>query len=413
VVGRSPTLSNDTQLQKVCVAVLLVLLGSVASCSAHAASYADFSKKSKQSTETAVSVCVTSRKKFAGGEVDKSWSEKKVFCPVCFPDKAQQFASDKQAGSTAECGKQVDCASTECVSVEIRKGLGVLGIAELLFEKGLVSNRLSFILRAFMLGGVGRLQAGEYLIPKNILLSALVNMLINGIVLVHRVQIPEGFTAQLALERINSHHKLSGSPLTTIQEGSILPGTIFFSGSGVTRQKVVTMLKAGQQKLLRRLDSLYPTALRTTAGQQRPRPSVRLSKHEIIILASIVEKETNVAEEKCAIAEVFLNRLELRMPLGADPTIIYAIERETGRPLDRLLCKSDLAFASPYNTYKNRGLPPGPICCPGEESIEAVFKALTTKSSGMLYFVVAPDGARGHVFSKNLQEHNKNRQRKN
>jgi UPF0755 protein len=132
------------------------------------------------------------------------------------------------------------------------------------------------------------------------------------------------------------------------------------------------------------------------------------SLEEVMTLASIVEKETGVAEERKRVAGVFLNRLRRGIPLQTDPTVIYAItlgkhQNEGQGPLGRRLLAKDLEFDSPYNTYKYPGLPPGPIANPGKASIEAV---LHPEAHEFIYFVA--DGSGGHIFARTLEEHNKN-----
>jgi UPF0755 protein len=136
-------------------------------------------------------------------------------------------------------------------------------------------------------------------------------------------------------------------------------------------------------------------------AQRKPVPVIA-SKEQAVTLASIVEKETAVAEERPLIAAVFINRLEKGMRLQSDPTIIYGIAGGKGR-LDRPLSKADIATTTPYNTYRINGLPPGPIANPGRAALEAV---LNPQDTPHLYFVA--DGSGGHAFASTLEEHNRN-----
>jgi UPF0755 protein len=130
----------------------------------------------------------------------------------------------------------------------------------------------------------------------------------------------------------------------------------------------------------------------------------------VITLASIVEREAKVPSERATIASVYLNRMARDMPLQADPTVQYAVATRDGPAAARYdywrnLTPDDLTTASPYNTYVNKGLPPGPICNPGEASIRAVLQPAQTD---YLYFVAKPDGSGTHLFAKTLDEHNAN-----
>ena len=171
-------------------------------------------------------------------------------------------------------------------------------------------------------------------------------------------------------------------------EGTLLPET-YRAERGDTRQSLLDRMRGDQQALLDRLWAAR-------------RPGLPLaSPEEAVILASIVEKETGLRDERRRVAAVFINRLRIGMRLQSDPTVIYAVSR--GEPLGRGIRASELASRSPWNTYAYSGLPPTPIANPGRASLEAVLDPLETRE---IYFVA--DGTGGHVFAETLEAHNAN-----
>lgn len=204
-----------------------------------------------------------------------------------------------------------------------------------------------------------------------------------------RLQVVEGTTAAEAMRLLAETEFLEGDLPPPPFEGGIAPDTYFYI-RGEQRQAVLQRMVNAQ---LRILDKLW---------RQRAEGLPIDTPREALILASIIEKETALAEERARVAAVFVNRLQRGMRLQSDPTVIYGI---TGgkAPLGRPLTRSDLKASSPYNTYRIRGLPPGPIANPGRASIEA---ALHPADTDDLYFVA--DGSGGHVFASTLREHNRN-----
>jgi len=182
---------------------------------------------------------------------------------------------------------------------------------------------------------------------------------------------------------------LTGEVTTVPVEGAIMPETYVFR-RGLTRQKMLNDMQAAQNKIL------------DEAWKGRAPSDVLKTKEQAVILASIVEKETAIPEERPLVASVFLNRLKQGVRLQSDPTIIYGLVGGKGK-LNRGLTKDDLASDTAYNTYKIDGLPPGPISNPGRASLVAV---LNPPDTGYLYFVA--DGSGGHAFAKTLEEHNAN-----
>jgi UPF0755 protein len=271
----------------------------------------------------------------------------------------------------------------------IDRGLGTTDIARTLEEAGVIADQHVFTAAAFLTGSRGRLKAGEYEFPAHASIRDVMNKIASGEAILHKVTIPEGWTTEMALNRVRENDVLTGDLTVTPKEGEILPATYSFT-RGKTRDELVADMMQAQKKLL---DELWMN--------RDPNSPVK-TPLEAVTLASIVEKETAVAEERAEVAAVFINRLRKNMRLQSDPTIIYGIAGSKGK-LDRPLSKADIASKTPYNTYQIDGLPPGPIANPGRASIEAVLDPATSKA---LYFVA--DGTGGHVFAETLAEHNAN-----
>ena len=271
----------------------------------------------------------------------------------------------------------------------VEPGQSVTQIGEALQQNGIVSNGRIFALLAQLTGQRARLKAGEYAFPKAATMRDVMALVASGKAVTYKISIPEGFTSQMAVDRVNANEVLAGEPAIVPPEGSILPDTYVFR-RGMTRQKLVQDMQAAQVKLLAEL-----------WAARKPVPVIE-TPEQAVTLASIVEKETAKADERPVIASVFINRLEKGMRLQSDPTIIYGIAGGKGR-LDRPLSKADILAETPYNTYRIKGLPPGPIANPGRAALEAV---LNPEDTDKLYFVA--DGTGGHAFAATLEEHNRN-----
>jgi UPF0755 protein len=275
-------------------------------------------------------------------------------------------------------------------TVVIERGLGVRAIAERLADAGVITDPLVFSAGVRVYGEGRPLQAGEYLFPSRLNMRQVMEQMIAGATIVHRLTIPEGLTSAEIVALVAAAPDLDGSvPATLPADGSLLPETYFYS-KGDTRAQLLERMRDGMQKTL------------TELWLARDDAVTLKTVDEAVTLASIVEKETGVAAERPHVASVFFNRLARGIPLQSDPTVIYALTGGKG-PLGRALAKADLQVVSPYNTYANAGLPPGPIANPGRASLEAVLHPDDTKD---LYFVA--DGTGGHAFAATLDEHNKN-----
>ncbi len=277
---------------------------------------------------------------------------------------------------------------TEDTLVFIPRGSGLEVITARLSEKTAIRHPWLFKLAVRINGQAAALKAGEYLLPAGVSMSGIVERLVAGRVVHHRLTIPEGLTATQVLALVEAAPLLAGKTPDTVAEGSLLPETYFYA-RGDARAELIARMKNAMERVL-------------AAAWEKQRPDFPLpSPQDVLILASIVEKETALPEERPRIAAVFLNRLKLGMRLQSDPTVVYGLSG--GAPLGRALTTNDLVTPSPYNTYVIDGLPPGPIANPGWDAIRAV---LEPAQSDELYFVA--DGSGGHIFARTLAEHNRN-----
>jgi UPF0755 protein len=223
------------------------------------------------------------------------------------------------------------------------------------------------------------LKAGEYAIPSHASMYDVMNILVAGHSIAHKLTVAEGLTSRMAIALVKADPVLTGEAGPVPPEGALLPETYLFA-RGTARGEIVAEMQDAQRALL---DELW--------AKRAPNLPVK-SKEEAVILASIVEKETAIPAERPHIASVFVNRLRLGMKLQSDPTIIYGITQ--GYPLGRRIRQSEIDRATPYNTYAITGLPSQPICNPGKDSIAAVLHPADSKD---LFFVA--DGSGGHVFT--------------
>jgi UPF0755 protein len=281
---------------------------------------------------------------------------------------------------------------TTSVVVVIPKGEGVNRIAERLERDEVIADRglfMTSIIYFIYLRGTGNLKAGEYEFRKHASMRQVLDTLVEGKSIDHRISFAEGLTSEQIVERLRTNPDLEGSIAEIPAEGTLLPDTYRFQ-IGDTRVDILERMQAGQQKFLAKM------------WDERDPDIVVRTPAEAVILASIVEKETSRADERPRIASVFQNRLRKNMRLQSDPTIIYGLVGGKGA-LDHPIQQEELDREPVYNTYKINGLPPTPIANPGRAAIEAVLKPAKTKD---LYFVA--DGTGGHAFAPSLAEHNKN-----
>lgn len=273
--------------------------------------------------------------------------------------------------------------------VWVQKNQTLGGVAEDLEEAGAISDAKLFYYYGRATGLADVLRAGEFSIPEASSMKEIADILAEGDPVLRFVTIPEGVTVAQALAIVGEAPVLEGSIFIEPAEGTMLPETYAYQ-RGEDRDAVVQRTLDAHEALL---DELW---------EKRAADLPFDTQEEAIILASIVEKETAVADERPRVAAVFVNRMKRRMRLQSDPTIIYGITG--GEPLGRGIRRSELDNTeNPYNTYRINGLPPTPIANPGKDSIAAVLNPADTND---LYFVA--DGTGGHVFASNLRDHNAN-----
>jgi UPF0755 protein len=274
----------------------------------------------------------------------------------------------------------------EPAQVVIPRG-GTAAIAEALAERGVIADARLFTAAAVLTRSEGPLRAAEFAIPARASIRQVLTVLREGRPVQRRLTIAEGLTARQITQLIDAIEGLTGET-PPIAEGALLPETYAFS-LGDTRASLV-----------RRAPVAMEQAVEEAWAARAPDLPISTPR-EAVILASIIERETGVASERGLVGGVFINRLRRGMMLQSDPTVAYGAAQ--GMPLDRPLTRADLNEDHPYNTYRIRGLPPGPIASPGRDSLRA---ATQPEATDFLYFVA--DGSGGHAFGRTLDEHNRN-----
>lgn len=284
---------------------------------------------------------------------------------------------------------------SEETTVIVSSGAGLSGITDRLVAQGVIENDFLdewvFNLGIRFYKNATRLKAGEYAFAPGVSMKDVMTDLVEGKAVTHSITLPEGWTTAQIVDRVKSHPILLGDVTEVPAEGALLPETYSFA-RGMTRQGLLDQMKAAQAKLLEdiwaRKDQDLPVS----------------TPDELVVLASIVEKETALADERSRVAGVFVNRLNQNMRLQSDPTILYGLYGGEAWLTDRsAIRRSEIDAPNAYNTYQINGLPPGPIGNPGRAAMEAVANPSRTKD---LYFVA--DGTGGHAFAETYQQHQAN-----
>ncbi len=286
------------------------------------------------------------------------------------------------------------------VIVTIPKGASLGQITSILHDHGIISNRLVFRIVAMIRGEQRNIKAGDYALRAGTDPGEVLDQLISGKTLMHSLTVPEGydiyqigelFQASSLLNK-DDFLKLSVDPAflkelgleSNSLEGYLFPDTYFFRYSERSDPKLII------RKMVQRFNSIYDKHVKNAASENG------WTMNQVITLASLIEKEARSSEHQF-VSAVFHNRLKQNMRLQSDPTVIYGI-----KSMGSKITRDDLNRKHPYNTYQNFGLPPGPICNPGKESLIA---AVSPADVDYLYFVARNDGS--HQFSSSLKEHNK------
>ncbi len=271
----------------------------------------------------------------------------------------------------------------------IPKGRSLKKIAHLLHDAGIINSPSVFVLGVRASGNAASIKAGEYSFPKGASSKMVMNIITSGQTYIRRLVVPEGLTSTQIIELMDKAKGLTGVVSKTPKNGTLMPDTYHYS-YGDTKEAMLVRMQTAMEKAV--------AELWVERDENLPFKTPR----EAVILASMVEKETGIKNERALIASAFINRLNTGMKLQSDPTVIYAVT--DGRlDLNRALTYKDLRVVHPYNTYVIAGLPQGPIANPGRAALQAVLHPAKTD---YIYFVA--DGTGGHTFSKTYSQHQQN-----
>jgi len=279
----------------------------------------------------------------------------------------------------------------------VKKGSGLRIVAAQLEERRLIKGKFLFMLWAYVRGGARDIKAGEYSFKRSMTPVTIFHVLTSGAVKTYSFTIPEGLTAEQIADLLERKNLVNKRDFVSLVHDKDLVSSYHVDGKSLEGYLypdtyLITRDMAARDVIDLMVDRFWEVFNSLARGQQHA-----MTVKDIVTLASIVEKETGLADERPIIASAFLNRLSKGMRLESDPTVIYGIEDFSGD-----LTRKDLRAPSPYNTYIHHGLPPGPIANPGREALKAVIDPAETD---YLYFVSKNDGS--HHFSSTLKEHNR------
>ena len=329
-------------------------------------------------------------------------------------DSTPLFSS--RIGQLADPMAPADPQDTTRVVVTVPPGATANDIGTDLERRGLIRSALVFRYAVDQAGAGSSLAAGDYELSKSMSTTEIIQVLAKGQVKRGLVAtIPEGWRSEQIADRLEQTGFASRADfLSAVAAPQSVPGFELLGPASPSRLEGYLFpqtYEVPQPVSGARAAELMVRMFNQRVGDPvRSQNETKLTPQQVITLASIVEREAKVASERATIAGVYLNRLAADMPLQADPTVQYAIATRDGAAAAtynywRDLTAADLEVSSPYNTYTNDGLPPGPICTPGEASIRAVLQPAQTD---YMYFVATTDGSGSHLFARTLDEHNAN-----
>ncbi len=301
------------------------------------------------------------------------------------------------AGLRAVLLKHRAAAGTSApVVVRLPRGSGLRQVARLLSRAGVVDHPRLFVLAARLSNRTTGLKAGEYRLSAAMSYGAILEHLHRGRVLLHQVVIPEGFTLEQIARRLAARGLVDKQRFLALARDPAFARSLGIAAPSLEGYLFPATYRLprglGERAVLARMVRRFLKEWRRLAPLARRRG---MNRHQVVTLASIIEREAKLPFERRLISAVYHNRLKKNMPLQADPTVIYGLEGFDGN-----LTRRDLASDTPYNTYLHRGLPPGPICSPGAASLKA---ALDPAPVDYLYFVARGDGS--HHFSASYRQH--------
>jgi UPF0755 protein len=320
-------------------------------------------------------------------------------------------------------GLRPPAKSDHTVRVAIPKGTGTVGIADILEKSGMIRNKRLFSLYLLRKQEGGSFKAGEYEMTPGIPLDDIIAKLNKGETVKEqtlRFTIPEGFTLSQMADKLAAQHAVDKQTFLRMADDPAANGIMsqWFDPAALNKQvkhplegylfpETYEMKKDSKEAdILQRLLTEWDRKLQLLPADWKDVMKARgMTFNELLTVASLIEKEVALDAERPIVAGIIYNRLEKKMPLQIDATVLYALGQFKERVYDK-----DLQVASPYNTYKIAGLPPGPIASPGILSIKA---ALYPEKTKYLFYVTKKDGSRGHLFAETNAEHEKNIARSN